>query len=121
MSQVTRHRWNDLTIDNPMPMLVRQRVIGENMMISRITLQRGCVVPVHAHENEQFSIIVSGKLRFRVHDTAGDPERIVDVGPGEILMLPPNSPHGAEALEDTVALDVFSPPSQTTGVDIPRR
>ena len=39
------------------------------------------------------------------------------VGPGEVLHLPSNCPHSAEALEETVVLDIFSPPSERTGID----
>jgi quercetin dioxygenase-like cupin family protein len=79
-----------------------------------VTLQRGCVVPVHAHANEQFSCVLSGRVRFQLE--GGDRE----LGPGEVLHLPSHAPHGATALETAVVLDVFAPPSATTGVDAAR-
>jgi quercetin dioxygenase-like cupin family protein len=106
-------RWSELPVDRPMELLERRRVIGENAMISHITLRRGFTVPTHAHENEQFSAVLSGRLRFGV----GADGRQVTIGPGEVIHLPSNLPHSAEALEDTVVLDIFSPPSQTTGID----
>src|SRR5262245_20980100 len=117
MNTATFHRWNELPTDSPMPLLERQRVIGEKMMISRVLLKRGCFVPVHYHENEQISCIVSGTLRFHIQDGIGA-TRTQDVGAGEVLILPSMVPHGAEAIEDCVVLDLFSPPSQTTGIDI---
>lgn len=108
------HRFADLPTDSPMPLLERQRVIGSQAMISRIVLRKGCLVPVHQHENEQFSAILSGTLRF-TFGPGGTPP--IDVNAGEVLHLPANCPHGAEALEDTVVLDIFSPPSATTGID----
>ena len=81
-------------------------------------MKRGCSVPIHAHENEQISCIVSGKLRFHIQDGSDGAARILEVGAGEVLVLPSLVPHGAEAIEDTVALDLFSPPSQTTGIDV---
>ncbi len=73
-------------------------------MLARILLKKGCVVPWHSHVNEQVSSIFEGALKFWI-----DGKEIV-VGPGEVLTIPPNMPHKAEALEDTVAIDVFNPP-----------
>ena len=100
-----------------MALLQRRRVIGERVMLSQVTLDKGCLVPSHAHPNEQFACVLSGRLRFQIgggESSVG--EELILVG-GEVLHFPPNVPHGAEALEDTVVLDVFSPPSETTGID----
>lgn len=111
------HRWSELPTDTPMALLARQRIIGDKAMISRITLKRGCFVPTHAHENEQFACVLSGRLKFGVGADGSPDRKDVVVGAGEVLLLPSNVPHSAEALEDTVVLDVFSPPSATTGID----
>ena len=117
MPTAVYHRWTDLPIDKPMPLMERQRVMAEKAMVSRLVLKRGFSVPVHAHENEQISLVVSGRLRFHIEDSPGATFRILEVGAGEVLVLPSMVGHGAEALEDTVVFDIFSPPSQTTGVD----
>ena len=101
-----------------MPLLERKRVVGEKMMISRLVLKQGCSVPIHSHENEQISYIVSGKLQFHIQDGPNGATRTVEVGAGEVLILPSMVPHGADAIADCVALDLFSPPSQTTGIDM---
>lgn len=112
-----RYRWGELTEDAPMAKLARRRIIGENLMISQVRLERGCHVPTHAHENEQFAMIMSGALRFGI-GADGSPERHeVVVKAGEVMHLPSNVPHSADALEDTLVLDLFSPPSATTGID----
>lgn len=111
------HRWSDLPVDTPMPLLERRRMIGEHAMISHITLRRGCSVPSHSHANEQFSSVLSGRLRFGLGAEGSPDHRTADVGPGECIHLPSNLPHSAVALEDTVVLDIFSPPSATTGID----
>lgn len=111
------HRWDELAADSPMTSLTRRRVIGSQAMVSHVTLQRGCEVPVHEHANEQFACVLSGLLRFHLPAWEGGPAREVEVGAGGVLHLPPNVPHGAMALEDSVVLDVFSPPSATTGID----
>lgn len=105
-------RWDALPVDAPMPRLERRRVVGEHCMISHITLRAGCEVPVHSHANEQMVCVLSGVMRFTL---AGGRE--VTVRSGEVLHLPAHAPHGVVAVEDSVVLDVFSPPSATTGID----
>ena len=113
----TTYRWADLPQDHPMDLLARRRIIGERVMISEVRLQKGCFVPRHDHVNEQIAYVVSGKLRFGI-GTAGSPEaREVVVEGGEVLHLPPHLPHSAEAIEDSVVLDIFSPTSEKTGID----
>ena len=107
-------RWSDLEVDRPMDLLSRRRIIGEKMMLSHIHLDAGCDVPAHRHENEQFACVLSGKIRFRLGDDGGHDETLVG---GEVLWLPSGVLHSAQAIEDTVVLDVFSPPSETTGID----
>jgi quercetin dioxygenase-like cupin family protein len=109
--------WKDLASDQPMERLERRRIIGEHAMISQVTLHEGCEVPMHAHSNEQFSCILSGRLRFEVADGPEGARRDILVCAGEVLHLPSNVPHGAFAEVDTVVLDIFSPPSETTGID----
>lgn len=73
-------------------------------MLARVLLKKGCVVPMHSHENEQVTYVLEGALHF----TVGGEE--VTVHSGEVLCIPPHVPHEATALEDTVDLDVFTPP-----------
>jgi quercetin dioxygenase-like cupin family protein len=112
MGEAVHYRWEDLKRDRPMDKLWRRRVIGDQAMISQVFLEKGCHVPMHAHANEQFACTISGRLRFTL--SGG---REVIVGAGEVLHLPAHVPHAAEALEDTLVLDIFSPPSTTTGID----
>lgn len=111
------HRWSDLAADRPMALLERRRVIGQNAMISRVALDKGCIVPTHAHENEQFACLLSGKMKFGIGAEASPGRRDLILQAGEVLLLPAGIPHSAEALEDSVILDVFSPPSMKTGID----
>jgi quercetin dioxygenase-like cupin family protein len=69
-----------------------------------LEFKQGTVVAVHSHDNEQLTYCISGRMRF----TFPDGERIVS--PGDLLLIPPGTPHGAEMLEDTVEMDFFSPP-----------
>jgi quercetin dioxygenase-like cupin family protein len=74
------------------------------MMIAHVYLTKGAIVPEHAHHNEQITYILEGLLRFFL------PDETIDVGPGEVLTIPAHLPHRAEALEDTLDVDVFHPP-----------
>lgn len=106
-ASATLYRWDDLPRERLNPKLERQLVTGERTMLAHVHLAAGCVVPKHSHDNEQFTYIVSGALKFRLGE---DGKREVVVRAGEVLHIPSNLPHEAEALEDTLDLDVFTPP-----------
>lgn len=116
-ARATKYRLDDLPADRPMPLLERRRIVGDKAMISHVLLHKGCSVPTHAHENEQFCVILRGRLRFGLGAENTPDRREVILGPGEVLHLPANEPHSAEALEETLVLDIFSPPSAATGID----
>src|SRR6516164_4415409 len=96
--------WHTVPLEDLNPLLQRQFVVGQEIMLARVLLKKGCIVPLHSHANEQLTYIVEGALRFYI-----DGQEIV-VHAGEVLSIPANMPHKAEALEDTVDLDVFTPP-----------
>jgi len=90
-------------------LLSRRLITGDRLMLAHVYLKKGCIVPRHAHENEQFTYILEGALRFLVGENG---EQEVVVRAGEVLHLPSHVPHEAHALEDTLDVDVFSPPRQ---------
>lgn len=106
-----RHvRWDELPREAVTGEISRRLVTGEQIMMAHVYLDEGSVVPRHAHENEQMTYILEGALRFSVGEE-GDADELV-VRAGEVLHLPSGVPHEAEALEDTLDLDVFCPPRQ---------
>ena len=107
--QATWYRWDDVPIEHLHERLSRRVITGDRVMLAHVYLKTGCVVPKHAHENEQFTYILSGALRFLIGE--GGEEEVV-VRAGEVLHLPSNVPHAAHALEDTVDVDVFFPPRE---------
>jgi len=117
MADAKKYRWTELEVDRPMELLDRRRIIGDRMMISQVCLHRGCDVPMHAHENEQFAMVMSGRVRFGLGGAGGAAVREVVLTAGEVLHLPSRVPHSAYAEEETIVLDVFSPPSEKTGID----
>jgi len=111
----TLHTFADLPTDQPMPRIDRQRIIGQRMMISAITLHAGFEVAVHSHENEQMVVMLEGSAEFMIGE--GKSAETVVVEAGQVLVLPPHLPHGCTVAEGCRLLDLFSPVSEGTGVD----
>jgi quercetin dioxygenase-like cupin family protein len=103
----TLHRWEDMPKERVNDMLDRRLITGDRMMLAHVYLKKGCIVPRHSHENEQLTYILEGALSFKLGD---DQSETLVVRAGEVLHIPSNLPHEAEALEDTLDVDVFSPP-----------
>jgi len=98
--------WKDVEMEELNPLLGRQMITGKELMLARVYLKKGCIVPEHSHMNEQVTYILEGALKFAI-----DGKEIV-VHSGEVLCIPSNMPHEAWALEDTLDLDVFTPPRE---------
>jgi len=96
--------WDALEMEEVNPLFHRHFVYGEHMLMARLMLKKGCLVPLHHHHNEQVSYVVDGALKFTF------PNKEVVVNSGEVLVIPPNLPHKVEALVDTLDFDIFSPP-----------
>lgn len=112
ISGIRRARWNDIPKEKVNGAISRRLFTGERMMIAHVYLDKGAIVPTHRHENEQLTYILDGALRFWIGpDDQPDREEFV-LRTGEVLYIPSNVPHRAEALEDTFDVDVFSPPRQ---------
>ena len=108
-SEVTWYRWADMEKEKVSDLLERRLITCERMMIAHVYLKKGAIVPKHSHENEQITYILEGALRFWIGEDGAD-ELIVSAG--EVLTIPSNIPHKAEALEATLDVDIFNPPRQ---------
>ena len=106
-SAVRFFRWEDMPKERVTDMLDRRLITGERMMLAHVYLKKGCIVPQHQHHNEQLTYILEGALRFCIGKDRS--EQLV-VRAGEVLHIPSEVWHEAEALEDTLDVDVFSPP-----------
>ncbi|MBV9081600.1 MAG: cupin domain-containing protein [Acidobacteriaceae bacterium] len=102
--EVKHVRWEELPVETVNPLFDRQMVVGDQMMVARVIMKKGCVVPLHSHFNEQVTHIESGALHFTINGQE------ITVRAGEFLCIPPNVPHTAVALEDTIDIDIFTPP-----------
>ena len=107
--EARHHRWDDLPREELNAGIGRRLITGTSMMIAHVYLRKGAIVPMHSHHNEQITYILEGALRFRMGE---DEAEVIDVHAGEVLTIPAHLPHTAEALEDTLDVDVFSPPRQ---------
>jgi len=105
----THYRWEDLPHEQLSALIGRRLITGDQMMIAQVYLAKGALVPKHSHENEQLTYILEGRLRFWLGE---DESEVVEVGAREVLHIPAQLPHKAEALEDTLDVDVFHPPRQ---------
>ena len=108
-SAVRFFRWEDMPREKVTDVISRRLVTGDRMMLAHVYLQKGAVVPRHQHHNEQLTYILEGALRFWIGE---DERETVDVRAGEVLHIPSNVWHKAQALEDTLDVDVFSPPRE---------
>jgi quercetin dioxygenase-like cupin family protein len=101
------YRVEDVPRERVTDMLDRRLITGERSMLAHVYLKKGCIVPFHSHENEQISYILEGALRFWIGEQGEDE---VVLRAGEVLVIPSRVRHKAEALEDTVDVDIFTPP-----------
>jgi quercetin dioxygenase-like cupin family protein len=106
---VTFHRWADMPKERVTDQIFRRLVTGQGMMLAHVYLAKGAIVPRHQHHNEQLTYILEGALRFWIGE---DESEVIDVRAGEVLHIPSNVWHKAEALEDTLDVDVFNPPRE---------
>lgn len=97
------YRWNEIRKEQLNPLCARQVIHSERMTVARLYLAKGAIVPEHHHENEQITTVEQGRLKMVLNGV----ETLMEAA--QSVVIPPNVPHWVEALEDTVAVDVFSP------------
>ena len=108
MPESVRHfRWSDIPEESVTDSISRKLITGDQMMLAHVYLKKDALVPQHSHHNEQLTYILEGTLRFWLGD---DESQVVDVSAGEVLHIPSHLPHRAEALVDTLDVDIFCPP-----------
>jgi quercetin dioxygenase-like cupin family protein len=103
MRSMQLYDWNKLEQEQLNPRVARKVIHGANMTIARLEIRKGAVVPAHSHVHEQIATVEKGAMKFLIEGR----EQIV--GAGQSIAIPPHVPHGVEALEDSLVVDVFSP------------
>ncbi|MEZ0326565.1 MAG: cupin domain-containing protein [Fimbriimonas sp.] len=116
MKDAIPHQWDTVPLDNPIPLLTRWKVQGDQMLLARVRLEKDCVVALHQHESEQMAVVLSGHVRWTVGAEGEPNRREFEMKGGEVLQLPSNVWHGLTALEDTIIVDILSP-AAPMGVD----
>jgi len=101
--------WNNIPAETLKGTITRKLISSDRMMIAHVHLKKGDDVPLHHHENEQLTYILSGALHFWF---GADGKDEFTVRAGEVVVIPSNVPHRALALEDTLDVDIFNPPRQ---------
>jgi quercetin dioxygenase-like cupin family protein len=99
-------KWETVPVEQLSGSIKRRIIGGINEMLVRWEFKKGAVAARHSHPHEQIVMMVQGRLRLLV----GDAEIIMTSD--DIVVIPPNAPHEAHALEDTVVIDIFSPPRE---------
>lgn len=113
MPDVRKLSWDEIPLEELNPLISRRLVYSDRMMLAHVYLKKGAIVPAHDHHNEQFTYIISGTLRFWIGEHADNPgDTYTDVTAGDVLVIPSHVRHRAEALEDTLDVDVFDPPRE---------
>ena len=97
---VSLYRWDELELEKVTEMVARKAVVGARHTLVQAYLKKGALVPQHVHAGEQMIYVLQGVLRALVDGTE------VTVREGEVLQVPANVLHQAEALDDTFVLDV---------------
>ncbi len=114
MSATTiRHeKWDEIRLEQVTDDIARRLFTGERMMLAQVYLDEGAIVPWHSHENEQLTWVLEGSLRFWLGEEGSADVQELVINSGEVLFIPSGVPHKAEALADTLDVDIFSPPRQ---------
>ena len=100
-------RWNEVPTEEVTPSMHRKIIAGEKTMIARMKFKDGFVVPLHSHENEQITHCISGTMRFWFGD---DKAELVELNPGDIIVIPSDLPHEALMIGDVEEVDTWAPP-----------
>lgn len=106
LRQARKYAWTDVPAEQLNPSMVRRMVHGNSVLVADMCFKDGFVVPLHQHVNEQVTLVKSGTIRFRL---GAGREQVIDVHPGEVLVIPSDLPHEAQMIGDVEEMDVFTP------------
>ncbi|HTR29740.1 MAG TPA: cupin domain-containing protein [Puia sp.] len=106
---ITRLNWHTVPIETVNPSMSRQIISGEKLMVARIRFKAGFTVPLHHHVHEQVTHVISGTMRFWFGENK---DQVMDLGPGDVIVIPSNVPHEALMIGDVEEVDTWAPPRQ---------
>jgi quercetin dioxygenase-like cupin family protein len=106
---IKKINWEDVPSEEVTPSMHRKIVSGEKLMIAKIKMKDGFLVPLHHHVHEQITQVVSGQMRFWF---GVNKEEVMDLYPGDVVVIPSNLPHEALMIGDVEEIDTWAPPRQ---------
>jgi quercetin dioxygenase-like cupin family protein len=101
--------WDVVPAEEVTPQMNRKIIAGEKLMIAKMKFKDGFRVPLHSHENEQITEVISGTIRFWFGNNR---EQVMDLHAGELVVIPPNLPHEALMIGEVEEIDHWAPPRQ---------
>ena len=99
--------WAAIPTEQVAPGMERKILSGDKMMIAKMKFKDGFLVPLHSHENEQITQVISGTIRFWFGENK---DQIVDLHSGDMIVIPSNLPHAALMVGDVEEIDSWAPP-----------
>ena len=106
---ISKLNWESVPVETVNASMSRQIVSGEKLMTARIKFKDGFLVPLHFHVHEQLTQVISGKMRFWFGENK---QETMDLGPGDVIVIPSNLPHEALMIGDVEEIDTWAPPRQ---------
>jgi quercetin dioxygenase-like cupin family protein len=98
--------WDEIELETVNRNMRRRIVTGEKMTVARIYFDDGFLVPMHSHHNEQITQVMKGRMRFVFGD---DRAREMELGPGDVVVIPAHLPHEALCIGDVEEMDMWAP------------
>ena len=98
--------WDEVELESVNRSMKRRIVTGRNMTVARIYFKDGFTVPMHSHHNDQITQVIKGEMRFVF---GGDEPKEMLLGPGDVVVIPPNMPHLATCIGEVEEIDMWSP------------
>jgi quercetin dioxygenase-like cupin family protein len=106
---IQKVNWDDVPSEQVTPSMERKLIYGEKVMIARMKFKDGFTVPLHHHENEQITSVLSGTIRFWFGNQKA---QTMDLHAGDSVVIPANLPHEALMIGDVEEMDTWAPPRQ---------
>ncbi|MBK8292466.1 MAG: cupin domain-containing protein [Flammeovirgaceae bacterium] len=106
---VQKINWDSVPVEQVNPSMQRKIVTGKKMMIAKMKFKDGFLVPLHSHENEQITNVISGTIRFWF---GANKDQVMDLHAGDIVVIPGNLPHEALMIGEVEEIDSWAPPRE---------
>ncbi len=103
---VQKVNWADVPVEEVTPKMQRKLIYGEKVMIAKMKFKDGFLVPLHSHENEQVTQVLSGTIRFWF---GANKEETFDMHAGDTVVIPANVPHEALMIGEVEEIDTWTP------------